>query len=97
MVSIIRVPVCTCAYVSLYDLGISFEEFQLQGESPLDLQGMENQQFAIFVSFAEIYNEFIYDLLVPAPAKGKHRSALKISQDKHQNYYIKGMCVCIFM
>ena len=69
--------------------GISFDEFQLQGEVSLDLRGMDDQQFAIFVSFAEIYNEFIYDLLLDAPAKGK-RPVLKISQDKHQNYYIKG-------
>ena len=57
----------------------------------MDLQGFENQQFALFVSFAEIYNEFIYDLLVEAPAKGKHRPSLRIVQDRHQNYYIKGI------
>lgn len=70
--------------------GISFDEFQLQGEVSLDLRGLDDQMFAIFVSFAEIYNEYIYDLLVEAPAKGKHRPVLKVSQDKHQNYYIKG-------
>jgi kinesin family protein 20 len=77
---------------SLVYLGMSFEDFQLQDQddSSLDLQGIENQQFAIFVSFAEIYNEFIYDLLVETPARGRHRPVLKISQDKHQNYYIKG-------
>ena len=42
------------------------------------------------MSFAEIYNEFIYDLLAEAPARGRHRPSLKISQDKHQNYYIRG-------
>lgn len=74
-------------------LGMSFEEFQLQdqGDSSLNLQGLQNQQFAIYVSFAEIYNEFIYDLLVETPARGRHRPSLKISQDKHQNYYIKGL------
>lgn len=56
----------------------------------LDLQGLEDAQLAIFVSFAEIYNEFIYDLLMEAPVKGKHRPTLKVAQDKHQNYYIRG-------
>lgn len=78
-------------FFSMY-LGIILDEFQLddQTDESLDLEGIENRQFALFVSFAEIYNEFIYDLLVPAPVKGKHRPALKISQDKNQNYYIKG-------
>lgn len=77
-------------------LGISFEEFQLQDQSnsSLDLQGMEDRQFAIFVSFAEIYNELIYDLLVETPAKGRRRPSLKISQDRHQNYFIKGTVLC---
>lgn len=78
--------------LSEYILGISFEEFQLQDQSnsSLDLQGLGNHQFAIFVSFAEIYNEFVYDLLVETPAKNRRRPVLKISQDKHQNYFIKG-------
>ena len=77
----------------VYIAGISFDEFQLQGETSLDLRGMEDQQFAIFVSFAEIYNEYIYDLLIEAPGKGKYsRPALRVSQDRHQNYYIKGEC-----
>lgn len=76
------------------DLGISFEDFQLQDQDQdhsLDLQGYDNHQFAIFVSFAEIYNEFVYDLLLPTPAKGKHRPTLRICQDKYQNNYIKGI------
>lgn len=77
-------------HVSNIFIGISFEEFQVHDDSCLDLQGLENQKFAIFVSFAEIYNEFIYDLLVETPVRGKHRTPLKITQDKHKNFYIKG-------
>lgn len=68
---------------------MSFEEFQMDDDSSIDLQGLENEQFAIFVSFAEIYNELIYDLLEEVPM-GKHRPSLKVAQDKHQNSYIKG-------
>ena len=75
--------------MTFYLLGISFDEFQLEDDSSIDLQHFENEQFAIFVSFAEIYNEFIYDLLVEVPA-GQRRMALKVAQDKHQNYFIKG-------
>ena len=73
--------------------GVSFEDFKVHDSSSIDLQDLENQQFSIFVSFVEIYNEFIYDLLVESPDKNKHRPSLKIAQDKHQNYYIKGMCI----
>lgn len=30
---------------------------------------MLSGQFAVFVSFVEVYNEYIYDLLQEAPAK----------------------------
>ena len=50
-------------------------------------------QFSMWVSFAEIYNEYIYDLLEPMSTKRepKKRTALKIGDDKKGNPYIKGM------
>ncbi len=78
-----------CPFTRYQYLGVSFDEFQLEDDSSIDLKGLENENFAIFVSFAEIYNEFIYDLLVDVPA-GKRRPPLRLSQDKHQNYFIRG-------
>jgi len=45
----------------------------------------------VWVSFAEIYNEQIYDLLEPCPeGKGKKRTTLKLGDDKLGNPYVKG-------
>ncbi|XP_028412659.1 kinesin-like protein KIF20A [Dendronephthya gigantea] len=50
-------------------------------------------QFSVWVSFAEIYNEYIFDLLEPFSTKKepKRRTALKIGDDKNGNPYIKGL------
>ena len=65
-------------------------EFQVHDDSSIELENGENLQFSIWVSFAEIYNEFIYDLLAEAPKKRQHRPALKLAEDKNHNHFIKG-------
>ena len=55
--------------------GLSFE---VHDDSFVELEGGE-------------HNEFIYDLLTEAPAKGKQQPALKLAEDKNCNYFIKGM------
>ncbi|KAH9509612.1 hypothetical protein Btru_044008 [Bulinus truncatus] len=48
--------------------------------------------FGVWVSFAEIYNENIFDLLEPMPSKkNAKRQGLKICDDKNGNPYIKGL------
>ena len=47
-------------------------------------------KYALFVSYAEVYNENIYDLLEPPPAKNQRRNALKLAQDANADVYIKG-------
>ncbi|XP_054265895.1 kinesin-like protein KIF20A isoform X1 [Macrosteles quadrilineatus] len=49
-----------------------------------------DDRFSVWVSFAEIYNEAIYDLLQPVTPNFK-RKQLKLGQDNHKNYYIKGL------
>lgn len=56
---------------------------------PVDTQNGK-LHFSIFVSYAEIYNDFIYDLLDEKPVPGKLRHTLKLSADKNGNPYIKG-------
>ena len=50
----------------------------------------DNISYSIWMSFAEIYNEFIYDLLVEDPVPGKPRPSLKLSEDRNKNAFIKG-------
>ena len=62
-------------------------------DTVLDVDMLEGSLFTIWVSFAEIYNEFIYDLLGDEPKPGKQRNALKISEDRSHNPFIKGTVV----
>lgn len=48
-------------------------------------------QFSIWVSFFEIYNELIYDLLEPAlPGQNRKRQTLRLCEDQNGNPYVKG-------
>lgn len=54
-------------------------------------------QYSIWVSFAEIYNEQIYDLLdeIKVCSNGrKQRRCLKLTDDSMGNVYIKGILFC---
>jgi len=50
--------------------------------------------FSIWVSFAEIYNERVYDLF-QVMEKGKKRKELKLMSDKEGQVYIKGSCTML--
>lgn len=46
---------------------------------------------SIWISFYEIYNEQIYDLLVPFTGKKPtDRPTLKLGEDSQKNVYVKG-------
>uniref|UniRef100_A0A673I0E1 Kinesin-like protein n=1 Tax=Sinocyclocheilus rhinocerous TaxID=307959 RepID=A0A673I0E1_9TELE len=52
----------------------------------------EGVQFSVWVSFYEIYNEFLYDLLDAPPSLQSHkRATLRLSDDKHGNPYVKDL------
>ena len=46
-------------------------------------------QFSVWVCFAEIYNEQVYDLLDPLTRNSK-RKVLTLREDRNGNPYIKG-------
>ncbi|XP_076024300.1 kinesin-like protein KIF20A isoform X2 [Genypterus blacodes] len=49
-------------------------------------------QFSIWVSFYEIYNEFLYDLLEAPPSlQPRKRATLRLSDDKQGNPYVKDL------
>ncbi|XP_030294633.1 kinesin-like protein KIF20A isoform X2 [Sparus aurata] len=52
----------------------------------------EGVQFSIWVSFYEIYNEFLYDLLDASPAlQPRKRATLRLSDDRQGNPYVKDL------
>ncbi|XP_040210160.1 kinesin-like protein KIF20A isoform X2 [Rana temporaria] len=52
----------------------------------------ENHQFSAWVSFFEIYNEYVYDLLDQFPtSKNQKRAALKICDDQAGISYVKDL------
>lgn len=56
-------------------------------------------QYLVYVSFAEIYNEYVYDLFEPPPmgGKAKRRTTLKLSEDRNGNIYVKGSVFIFFL
>ena len=62
-------------------------------ETAIDVHSQGNIKFSVWVSFAEVYNEYIYDLLDPVSKKKSARhSALQLREDKNGMPYIKGRC-----
>ena len=60
-------------------------------DTTIDVEAQGPVKFSVWVSFAEIYNEIIYDLLEPCPMeKGKKRTTLRLGDDTNGNPYIKG-------
>ncbi|XP_074841887.1 kinesin-like protein KIF20A [Carettochelys insculpta] len=60
----------------------------------LDAGGIKHQrmQSAVWVSFFEIYNEYVYDLLdVLAMSKNQKRKVLRICEDQGGNSYVKDL------
>lgn len=57
--------------------------------SIVEYQADSQDRFSVWVSFGEIYNENIYDLLATVDTN-KKRKTLKLAQDKYRNAYIKG-------
>ena len=65
-------------------------------EDPVVLDVAPDTSFSIWVSFCEIYNENIHDLLDAGPPGAPRRAALRLSQDIKGNSFVKGqLCVCV--
>lgn len=58
----------------------------------INVEQQGNVKFGMWVSFMEIYNELMYDLLDLTPiGKGKKRATLKLGDDKMGKPYVKGL------
>ncbi|GAA6102895.1 kinesin-like protein KIF20A [Tachysurus ichikawai] len=64
----------------------------LDGVAVGDVSVDKTLQYSVWVSFYEIYNEFVYDLLEPPMSLHTHkRNTLRLSDDKHGNVYVKDL------
>ena len=62
-------------------------------EATIEVASQGHVRFSVWVSFAEIYQEQIYDLLVPVPKKKlSRRVMLQLREDRQGQPYVKGMC-----
>ena len=66
-------------------------EERVREEASVSVEMQGQIRFSIWVSYAEIYNEYVYDLLEPLPKKkNAKRAILQLREDKHGVPYIKG-------
>ncbi|XP_046888742.1 kinesin-like protein KIF20B isoform X2 [Hypomesus transpacificus] len=61
------------------------------GEDSFCLDMDTHTKFSVWVSFCEIYNENIHDLLEPLPNGAQRRTVLRLSQDIKGNSFIKDL------
>ncbi|KAM9411753.1 kinesin-like protein KIF20B isoform 2-T2 [Salvelinus alpinus] len=72
--------------------GSSLSDISDQGEGDsfcLDVDS--HTKYSVWVSFCEIYNENIYDLLEPIPNGSHRRTVLRLSQDIKGNAFVKDL------
>ncbi|XP_030296755.1 kinesin-like protein KIF20B isoform X2 [Sparus aurata] len=60
-------------------------------EDKISLEVERHTKFSVWVSFCEIYNENIHDLLEVLPSGALRRSALRLSQDVKGNAFVKDL------
>ncbi|KAJ8277651.1 hypothetical protein GJAV_G00078100 [Gymnothorax javanicus] len=64
----------------------------LSDDKTADSTDTTSERFSMWVSYYEIYNEAVYDLLQPIQSsKNKKRSALRVCDDSTGNSYVRGL------
>lgn len=58
---------------------------------PFDVNNDSDVVYGVWISFAEVYNEAIFDLLDPMLTKNRKRIPLKLAQDAEGNTFIRGV------
>jgi kinesin family protein 20 len=62
---------------------------RLNNSSLVSVEGQE-VVFSIWISFAEVYNENVFDLLEPIRPRKQRRQNLALGEDNNGQVYIKG-------
>lgn len=61
-------------------------------QDAISLQDSADVQISIWVSYFEIYNEFVYDLLEPLPSgPNRKRTTLRLCEDRNGSPYVKDL------
>ena len=71
----------------------------MEEDTVIDLDSKDKVKFSVWISFAEIYNENLHDLLEPATVKKKPtkvRPMLSLREDRNGTPYIKGKWFSMF-
>ncbi|CAH0389850.1 unnamed protein product [Bemisia tabaci] len=63
---------------------------ELIDEETVSVENQGNVLYSVWVSFLEVYNEQVYDLLVPQSSSDK-RVPLKVATDNSRNVFVKGL------
>ena len=67
------------------------EEGRVRESAAINVENQGQIKFSVWVSFLEIYNELVYDLLVPIPKKkNARRTVLQLREDKNGVPYVRG-------
>lgn len=74
---------------SLASIGVNFHIKDTETQIG-DLKVPNDTKYAIWISFYELYNDMIYDLLVPIGRKDEKRNPLKIREDSSRIPYVEG-------
>ena len=53
-------------------------------------EDISNDHLSVWITFAEVYNEYVYDLLTPEPKRGQTRKKLRLVYFNN-NAYIKDL------
>ncbi|KFW78837.1 Kinesin-like KIF20A, partial [Manacus vitellinus] len=83
--------------VFIFDGSLLLKIFHLKPEKnfvPLDIHRTnmhQRTQASVWISFCEIYNEYVYDLLNVLSTKSQRRRVLRICEDQEGNSYIKDL------
>ncbi|XP_076619686.1 uncharacterized protein LOC143341046 [Colletes latitarsis] len=92
----IKSKLLSFASIDKHQYTTAYKEMQklLQEESPIRPSQCIDAHYSVWVSFAEIYNEVVYDLL--SNESQKKRTPLKLATDSQSRAFIKGLkTVCV--
>ncbi|XP_034253086.1 kinesin-like protein KIF20A [Thrips palmi] len=71
----------------------TYREMQktISNDSPFDMANDSDVVYGVWISFAEVYNESIFDLLDPMVTRNRKRIPLRLAQDAEGSTYVRDL------